>query len=194
MGETEAGVATAVAGEDRGGKYLTFRLAEEEYGLEILKVREIMGMLDITAVPRTPDFVRGVINLRGNVIPVIDLRLKFGMQAIEQTEETCIIVVDVEGMEMGIVVDRVSEVLDIVAEGIQEAPSFGVSVDTDFILGIGKVNDRVTILLNISKVLTSADAAVLTHAAGAPSNQDRKEGVLTDGSDNQQGEDIEGDC
>jgi len=92
MGETEAGAATAVAGEDLGGKYLTFRLADEEYGLEILKVREIMGVMDITAVPRTPEFVRGVINLRGNVIPVIDLRLKFGMKAVEQTEETSKIV------------------------------------------------------------------------------------------------------
>ncbi len=194
MAENEASTAVAEATADLGGKYLTFRLADEEYGLEILKVREIMGMMEITAVPRTPEFVRGVINLRGNVIPVIDLRLKFGMEAVEQTEETCIIVVDVEGMEMGIVVDRVSEVLDIVAEEIQDAPSFGVSVDTDFILGIGKANDQVTILLNISEVLTSADAAVLTHVVGAPTNQDRKEGVLTDGSDDQQGENIEGDC
>ena len=194
MAENEASTAVAEATTDLGGKYLTFRLADEEYGLEILKVREIMGMMEITAVPRTPEFVRGVINLRGNVIPVIDLRLKFGMEAVEQTEETCIIVVDVEGMEMGIVVDRVSEVLDIVAEEIQDAPSFGVSVDTDFILGIGKANDQVTILLNISEVLTSADAAVLTHVVGAPTNQDRKEGVLTDGSDDQQGENIEGDC
>lgn len=193
MGETEAGVATAVAGQDLGGKYLTFRLAEEEYGLEILKVREIMGMLDITAVPRTPDFVRGIINLRGNVIPVIDLRLKFGMETVEQTEETCIIVVDVEGMEMGIVVDRVSEVLDIGSDEIQDAPSFGVSVDTGFILGIGKANDQVTILLNISEVLTSTEAAALIEAAGAPTEEDAMEGELTDGSDNQQDESNQGE-
>ena len=186
MAENEAATAVAEATTDLGGKYLTFRLAEEEYGLEILKVREIMGMLDITAVPRTPEFVRGVINLRGNVIPVIDLRLKFGMQAIEQTEETCIIVVDVEGLEMGIVVDRVSEVLDISSEEIQEAPSFGVSVDTDFILGIGKANNQVTILLNISEVLTSAEASALVEAAGVPTEEDAMEGELTDGSDNQQ--------
>ena len=159
MGETEA--ATAVASRDLGGKYLTFRLAEEEYGLEILKVREIMGMMEITAVPRTPEFVRGVINLRGNVIPVVDLRLKFGMEAVEQTEETCIIVVDVDGMEMGIVVDRVSEVLDIVAEEIQDPPSFGVSVDTDFILGIGKAQGKVKMLLDIGRVLNAEDLASL---------------------------------
>ena len=193
MAENEASTAVAEATTDLGGKYLTFRLADEEYGLEILKVREIMGMMEITAVPRTPEFVRGVINLRGNVIPVIDLRLKFGMEAVEQTEETCIIVVDVEGMEMGIVVDRVSEVLDIVAEEIQDAPSFGVSVDTDFILGIGKANDQVTILLNISEVLTSTEASVIMEAAGAPTEEDAMEGELTDGSDNQQDENIEGD-
>jgi len=188
MAENEASTAVAEATVDLGGKYLTFRLADEEYGLEILKVREIMGMMAITAVPRTPEFVRGVINLRGNVIPVIDLRLKFGMETIEQTEETCIIVVDVEGMEMGIVVDRVSEVLDISSEEIQDAPSFGVSVDTDFILGIGKANDRVTILLNISKVLTGADVSAVAAAAGEPSTEDSKEGDLIDGSDNQQEE------
>jgi len=193
MAENEASTAVAEATTDLGGKYLTFRLAEEEYGLEILKVREIMGMMEITAVPRTPEFVRGVINLRGNVIPVIDLRLKFEMEAIEQTEETCIIVVDVEGMEMGIVVDRVSEVLDIDVDEIQDAPSFGVSVDTDFILGIGKANDRVTILLNISEVLTSTEASVIMEAAGAPTEEDAMEGELTDGSDNQQDENTEGD-
>lgn len=158
MAQADVMTASESAGADLGGKYLTFGLGGEEYGLEILKVREIIGTMDITAVPRTPDFVMGVINLRGNVIPVVDLRLKFGMPHADQTEETCIIVVDVLGMEMGILVDRVSEVLDIVDEEIQPAPSFGVAVDTKFILGIGKANDRVTILLDISEVLTSGEA------------------------------------
>ena len=122
----------------RAGKYLTFILADEVYGLEILKVREIIGMMDITAVPRTPAFVKGVINLRGKVIPVVDLRAKFGMPVAEKTEETCIIVVDVAGVEMGIMVDKVSEVLNIAEKDIEDAPSFGVNVDTDFILGMGK--------------------------------------------------------
>ncbi len=190
MANAEALATVAEATANRGGKYLTFRLADEEYGLEILKVREIMGMLNITAVPRTPVFVRGVINLRGNVIPVIDLRLKFGMDELAQTEETCIIVVDVVGTEMGIVVDKVSEVLNIGSEDIQDPPSFGVTVNTDFILGIGKSDDRVTILLNIGEVLTSADVTIAAGAAGdlkiANDNEnDSEEGELSDGSDNE---------
>ena len=112
---------------ERAGKYLTFVLAEEEYGLEILKVREIIGAMDITSVPRTPDYVKGVINLRGKVIPVVDLRLKFDMAEIERTEETCIIVVNVGDVEMGIIVDKVSEVLDIAEEEIEDPPAFGAS-------------------------------------------------------------------
>jgi purine-binding chemotaxis protein CheW len=149
---------------DAGGKYLTFGLADEIYGLEILKVREIIGMMDITSVPRTPEEVVGVINLRGNVIPIIDLRLKFGMPPEGRTEETCMIVVDVEGVQMGVVVDRVLEVLDIPAGGIQDAPSFGVDVNTDFILGIGKAGDRVTILLDIARVLNTAAARQVAEA------------------------------
>ena len=137
----------------KGGKYLTFGLAEETYGLEILKVREIIGLMDITAVPRTPGFVKGVINLRGKVIPVVDLRLKFGRAEAERTEQTCIIVVDVSRVEMGILVDKVSEVLNIGGQDIEDAPSFGTEVNTDFILGMGKANGKVTILLNIAKVL-----------------------------------------
>ena len=140
------------------GKYLTFFLGDEEYGLEILKVREIIGMMDITPVPRTPEFIRGVINLRGKVIPVVELRQKFGMETVEQTDETCIIVVQAQGVEMGIVVDRVSEVIDIAAEEIQDAPSFGTTVDTDYILGIGKSVDRVKLLLDIDQVLSPDEA------------------------------------
>lgn len=149
----------------KAGKYLTFVLAEEEYGLEILKVREIIGIMDITSVPRTPSYVKGVINLRGKVIPVVDLRLKFEMPAAEQTAETCIIVVYVGEMEMGILVDKVSEVLDISGEDIEEAPSFGVNVDTEFILGIGKAGGKVTILLDIARVLTKDEVAATAAAA-----------------------------
>lgn len=157
----ENAVVAATSRVNLGGKYLTFGLDREEYGLEILRVREIIGMMDITPVPRTPAFVRGVINLRGNVIPVVDLRLKFDMEAAERTDQTCIIVVDVDTVEMGIVVDRVSEVLDIIAEDIADAPSFGVSVDTDFILGMGKTEGQVTILLDISKVLSTGELGEL---------------------------------
>ncbi|HEX2971424.1 MAG TPA: chemotaxis protein CheW, partial [Tepidisphaeraceae bacterium] len=147
-----------------GGKYLTFALGKEEYGLEILKVREIFGYMEITAVPRTPGYVKGVINLRGQVIPVVDLRSKFGMEAAERTEQTCIIVVEIRHggrkLSTGIIVDRVSEVLNIAGEQIEEAPSFGASVDTAFILGMGKINDSVKILLDIDKVL-SGDIGIL---------------------------------
>jgi len=146
---------------DKEGKYLTFALANEEYGLEILKVREIIGYMDITAVPQTPAHVKGVINLRGQVIPVIDLRAKFGMETIEVTEESCIIVVEISQgdhkFSTGIVVDHVQEVLDIAGEDIEEAPQFGSSVNTDFILGMGKIGDTVKILLDIDKVLAGTD-------------------------------------
>jgi purine-binding chemotaxis protein CheW len=165
---SEQGAATIrQADTQRAGKYLTFILAEETYGLEILKVREIIGLMDITAVPRTPDFVKGVINLRGKVIPVVDLRLKFGMSEAQRTEETCIIVVDVGTVEMGIMVDKVSEVLNIAAGDIEDTPSFGTNVDTNFILGIGKAAGRVSILLDIGKVLTQSEVAELAAAKTA---------------------------
>ncbi|MBP7936009.1 MAG: purine-binding chemotaxis protein CheW [Phycisphaerae bacterium] len=137
-----------------GGKYLTFKLDNEEYGVEILKVREIMGLLDITKVPQTPDFVEGVINLRGKVIPVIDLRAKFDLPRTEYNDQTCIIVVDV-GTMIGIIVDTVNEVNDIPVENIEPPPQLDGTVDTGFILGMGKVKDEVKILLDIAKVLNS---------------------------------------
>ena len=148
---------------DKEGKYLTFALANEEYGLEILKVREIFGYMDITAVPQTPHYVKGVINLRGQVIPVIDLRAKFGMDTTDVTEETCIIVVEItqggRKFNTGIVVDHVSEVLDIAGEDIEETPQFGASVNTNFILGMGKIGDSVKILLDIDEVLSGDNLA-----------------------------------
>lgn len=146
------------------GKYLTFILCDEEYGLEILKVREIISMIDITPVPQTPSFVKGVINLRGKVIPVIDLRLKFGMPETDYTKETCNIVMDVQGLLMGIVVDTVSEVLDIAEADIEPSPSFGSKITTDFILGMGKVKGKVKILLDIDKILSAEELATVEHA------------------------------
>ncbi len=150
-------MATDATLPNREGKYLTFALANEEFGLEILKVREIIGYIDVTAVPQTPHHVRGVVNLRGQVIPVIDLRAKFGMETAEVTEQSCIIVVEIGQKgpvcSVGIIVDHVQEVLDIAAGSIEEPPRFGASVNTDFILGMGKVGDRVKILLDIDRVL-----------------------------------------
>ena len=134
-------------------KYLAFSLSGEEYGIEISKVQEIIGVLAITRVPRTPEHISGVINLRGKIVPVLDMRILFGMEKKETTEETCIIVVHSDDVEMGIIVDRVSEVVNISASQIEEAPAFGSSLDTDFILGIGKAEGSVKILLDIDKVL-----------------------------------------
>jgi purine-binding chemotaxis protein CheW len=171
MSQKEAGApsATEQAGGRHAGKYLTFGLGKEGYGLQILKVREIIGYMDITAVPRTPPYVRGVINLRGQVISIVDLRAKFGMSTVERTEETCIIVVEISQggrkLSTGIVVDRVAEVLNIAADQIEPAPTFGAAVPTDFILGMGKVGQAVKILLDIDKVLGDDEVEALAQLA-----------------------------
>ena len=154
---------------DREGKYLTFMLASEDYGIGILKIKEIIGMMPITSVPQTPSFVKGVVNLRGKVIPVVDLRLKFGMPAIDYTERTCIIVVEISGqtgaIKIGVVVDAVSEVLNIKGEDIENTPAFGTSVNIDYILGMAKMGGSVKILLDIDKVLNTQDIASLEKGA-----------------------------
>jgi purine-binding chemotaxis protein CheW len=154
---------------NREGKYLTFCLAGEEYGIGILKVKEIIGMMAITSIPQTPGYVKGVINLRGKVIPVIDLRLKFGMESIGYTERTCIIVVDIKGgdrkIQMGIVVDSVSEVLNIKPGEIVDTPTFGAQMDTDYILGMAKMEGGVKILLDIDRVLGNVDCQDIAGAA-----------------------------
>jgi len=151
------------------GKYLTFTLAEEEYGIGILKVKEIIGMMSITTVPRTPAFVKGVINLRGKVIPVVDLRLKFSMEPIPYSDRTCIIVVEIDAQSstvfIGIVVDAVSEVLNIKEEEIEETPTFGTQMDTAYILGMAKIGGGVKILLDIDKVLSTKEIQVLEKTA-----------------------------
>jgi purine-binding chemotaxis protein CheW len=151
------------------GKYLTFTLDKEEYGIALLKVKEIIGMMPITSVPQTPDYVKGVINLRGKVIPVSDLRLRFEMAAADYTDRTCIIVVEIQGegamIQVGIVVDAVSEVMNIKAEEVEEAPSFGTKVETDFILGMANMDGQVKILLDIDRVLTSEAIAQVEQAA-----------------------------
>lgn len=135
------------------GRYLTFVLCGEEFGIEILKVREIMGIMNITPVPQTPVYIKGVINLRGKVIPVIDLRLKFGFQEAEQTKETCIIVVEVKNVLTGIIVDTVSEVIAVGGEDFEPSPHLGSGVDTKIFLGMAKIKGKVKILLDIDKVL-----------------------------------------
>ncbi|MCP4254594.1 MAG: chemotaxis protein CheW [Candidatus Scalindua sp.] len=139
------------------GKFLTFVLGDEIYGIEILKAREIIGLMEITTVPQTPDYMKGVINLRGKVIPVIDLRMKFSMQENEHTKETCVIVVVVNDTSIGLIVDRVSEVADIDGAEIEDAPNFGQGIDSSFIMGLGKVKEKIIILLDIGAVISTAE-------------------------------------
>lgn len=154
---------------EREGKYLTFTLGQEEYGIGILKIKEIIGLMPITTVPQTPDFVKGVINLRGKVIPVICLRLKFSMNSNDYTDRTCIIVVEIEGTSgtilIGIVVDSVSEVLNIKGEDIEDTPAFGTKINTEYILGMAKTGGGVKILLDIDRVLSEGEIAALEKTA-----------------------------
>ena len=154
---------------NREGKYLTFTLDKEEYGIGILKIKEIIGLMPITSVPQTPAFVKGVVNLRGKVIPVIDLRVRFGLHSHENTERTCIVVVEITGRDgdilIGLVVDSVSEVLNIKAGDIEDTPSFGTIVRQDFISGMAKMEGGVKILLDIDRVLNDSEIMLLDKAA-----------------------------
>jgi purine-binding chemotaxis protein CheW len=148
----------------REGKYLTFTLAGEEYGIGIRKVREIIGMMAVTHIPQTPPYIKGVINLRGKVIPIVDLRLKFDMESMAYTDRTCIIVVEIKSAEktiaMGIIVDSVSEVINIKGGDIDDTPGFGSKLDTEYILGMAKTAGSVKILLDIDRVFGEAEFAV----------------------------------
>ena len=157
LAEPGAGIET---GAGRAGKYLTFILGKEEYGIEILIVNEIISIIEITSIPNMPEYVKGVINLRGKVIPIVDLRSKFNMPPREYDKETCIIVVNLQDSFMGIAVDTVSEVLDIAEEDIDNPPSFGGDVRANFIRGMGKVKDKVKILLDINAVLQQAKSSI----------------------------------
>jgi len=160
------------------GQYLTFVLAEEEFALEIAKVREVLDYPHITRVPRMPDYLCGVINLRGNVVPVVDMRLKFGMSSTQKTVDTCVVIVeaDLEGevVVMGALADSVQEVLDLTEGDIEPPPTMGTRLNTDFIRGMGKQGERFIIILDIDKVLSKDEMAAVAAAgqnpaaAGAP--------------------------
>lgn len=161
-------ITGAASDEASGSKYMTFRLAGEEYGLTILKVRELIGLMEVTRVPKTPDFIRGVINLRGKVIPVMDLRLKFGMPAVEATSQSVIIVVQLAGksggVTVGMLVDEVLEVRSVVPADIEPPPSFQSSGANDFIVGVGKADKRLIFLIDIDRVLSAREQAAITPA------------------------------
>lgn len=143
------------------GKYLTFTLGNEEYGIPILQVKEIIGLMDITVVPRTPGFIKGVINLRGKIIPILDLRIKFGMSEKKHNERTCIIVVEIYTNNtknlMGVVVDTVSEVVNIPAKDIEEPPQYGAKVNNNFLIGMGQIKEKVIMLLNIEEIINNEE-------------------------------------
>lgn len=162
MSTTTLENGSAVKTGTRAGKYLAFRLGAEELAIQVLKVREILGLQDITAVPQTPSYVKGVINLRGKIIPVVDLRLKFGMPEAEYTRRTCIIVVQVQARGgslslTGIIVDEVSEAVNIAASDIEDTPDFGEGVTTPYLIGMARSKERVRILLDIDQVLANEE-------------------------------------
>ena len=151
-------------------QYLTFKLAEEVFALDVAKVREILDFTTVTKVPQTPDFMRGVINLRGSVVPVMDLRLKFGMSATEKTVNTCVVVVEMvvdgEPMVLGVLSDSVQEVIDLEPEQIEPAPRIGTKLNTEFILGMGKHNDQFMMILDIDKVFSEGEMAAILGSEG----------------------------
>lgn len=151
--------------ENNGGKYLTFILAKEEYGISILKVREIIKLLEITSIPKTPGYIKGVINLRGKIIPIMDLRLKFGIEEKEYNERTCIVVVEINFNEtrklMGLIVDTVSEVANLTTDQIEPPPEYGNQNNQGFLVGVGKVKDRVILLLDIEQILSREESILI---------------------------------
>ncbi|MCX6345226.1 MAG: chemotaxis protein CheW [Armatimonadetes bacterium] len=146
-------------------QYLTFTLGEEGFAIEISKIREVLDFTDLTTVPRTPDYMRGVINLRGNVVPIVDLRLQLGMSAVEKTVDTCIVIVEVDmGADMlhvGMLADSVQEVVDIDHSQIEPAPKMGTRLNTEFIRGMAKRDDKFSIILDIDKVLSGEELAAM---------------------------------
>ncbi len=154
---------------DLTGKYLTVVLGDEAYGLNVLKIREIIRLQKITSVPQLPDYVKGVINLRGRVIPIVDLRVKFNLAA-EYAERTCIVVVQVElpddqTVHMGLIVDSVEEVVNLNADEIEETPEFGAKVDTSYLLGMAKVKGEVKTLIDINRVVSADTVVAMSEAA-----------------------------
>lgn len=165
---------TATSTAKLAGKYLTFTLHGESYGIDVLKVREIIRQTEITSVPQMPEYVRGVINLRGKIIPVTDLRVRFGFDDVKDTDQTCIVVVQVKlpdgkNTQMGLIVDGVEEVINIASADIEETPDFGAQIATDYILGMAKVRGVVKTLLNIDRVLSATEVSRLAQVATAKS-------------------------
>jgi purine-binding chemotaxis protein CheW len=144
-----------------GGEFLTFRLGNEEYGMDILKVQEIRGYDAVTAIANTPEFIKGVINLRGIIVPIIDLRIKFKLGKVEYDQFTVVIILNLESRVVGIVVDSVSDVLSLTPEQIKAAPMLSAALDTRYIMGLGTVDERMLILVDIEKLMNSQEMALV---------------------------------
>lgn len=160
---TEEQTVAALGGSDR--EYLTFSLGQEEYGIDILKVQEIRGYDTVTRIANSPDFIKGVINLRGIIVPIVDMRIKFHLDHADYNEMTVVIILNVAGRVIGMVVDGVSDVITLKAEQIKPAPEFGAAIDTKYVTGVGTVDDRMLILVDIERLLSSSDMALLEEAA-----------------------------
>jgi len=161
--------------DPRAGKYLSFFMANEEYAVEILKVQEIIGRMPITHVPLTSKYILGVINLRCKIHPIMDLKIKFGMDQTEITDETCIIVIKTASLMMGIMVDKVSEVVNVASEDVEDTPAFGGDVNPEYLLGVGKIGGRVRLLLDIEKVINASDIINMKKATSGESKDKEAE-------------------
>tara|TARA_R110002073_G_scaffold313574_2_gene485579 strand:+ start:1142 stop:1651 length:510 start_codon:yes stop_codon:yes gene_type:complete len=164
MSQQRASVAAESSGAiDRGmaNEFLTFRLGEEEYGMEILKVQEIRGYDAITKIANTPEYIKGVVNLRGNIVPIIDMRIKFKLGSVVYDQFTVVIILNVSGRVMGIVVDGVSDVINLDLDQMRPTPEFGAVIDTEYIMGLGTVDERMLILVDIEKLMGSADMGLI---------------------------------
>lgn len=150
---------TVVAGTTN--EYLTFRLGNEEYGIEILKVQEIRGYEAITQIANAPDFIKGVVNLRGIIVPIIDMRIKFNLRNVDYDQFTVVIILNVAGRVMGIVVDGVSDVINLTTDQLRPAPGLGAIIDTEYIMGLGTIDDRMLILIDIEKMMSSGDMGLI---------------------------------
>lgn len=163
---TEQGAATQTAG-DPSNEFLTFTLGKEEYGLDILKVQEIRGYDAVTAIANSPAFIKGVINLRGIIVPIVDMRIKFNLGRVEYNEYTVVIILNVANRVVGMVVDGVSDVITLTSEQIKPAPEFGSAFDTKYLTGLGTVDDRMLILVDIEKLMGSRDMELMDSSLAA---------------------------
>jgi len=167
MSQPQAAVTTEAADAAAGrmaNEFLTFTLGKEEYGIEILKVQEIRGYDAVTKIANAPEFIKGVVNLRGTIVPVVDMRIKFNLGNVEYNQFTVVIILNLAGRVVGMVVDSVSDVITLAAEQVKPAPDFSSSFDTKYILGLGTVDERMLILMDIEKLMTGSDMALVDRA------------------------------